>query len=200
MSDVQELINVDWPLFVALVLPGFVSMRVYAMIHPVDHTPLKDSLLEAIALGILNAAVLWWAIALLLTSTNFWTQYVLILLIFVIAPAIWPFAIDFAMKMASRTGLILPRAKTAWDNYFLRRERCWIIAHLKDGRRIGGYFGDQSYATLHPQSGHLYIEQLWEIDQDTGEFGDAVLASRGLLLRPEDYHFVELKSVSWSKE
>lgn len=196
MSDIHEIASVNWPLFIALILPGFVSMRVYAMIRPVEHSPLKDTLLEAISLSILNAAMLWWAIVELLQSDNVYFQYALIVFIFIVAPVFWPFLIGKIIDYAALKGLILSPAKTAWDQFFLRREPCWIIVSLSDGRRIGGYFGEMSYATLHPQSGHIYIEELWEVDQTTGEIGDAVPASKGLLLRPGDYQFIELKALT----
>jgi hypothetical protein len=79
----------------------------------------------------------------------------------------------------------------AWDDFFLRREPCWIIVHLKDGRRLGGWYGENSYAGLYPNSGHLSLEQLWRLDEDY-KFVERVPQSRGIILRPDDYHFVEL--------
>ena len=70
-----------------------------------------------------------------------------------------------------------------------------MIVHLPDGRRIGGYFGSKSYATLFPQSGHIYIEELWSLNEETGAFETAVPDSNGIVLRPGDYHFVEIKGV-----
>ena len=46
-----------------------------------------------------------------------------------------------------------------------------------------------------PCSGHLYLEQLWTLDA-AGRFVAPVPDSRGLVLRPDDYHFLELFSAS----
>jgi len=193
MQDIQELGKLDWALFLALVLPGFISMKVYSLFSPQDHTPLKDSLLEAIAFSILNGSVMWWAIDLLINTTEFYERYGYILLIFVIAPVIWPYILNIFLMSIEKQGWILNRRKNAWDEYFMRREAGWVIVHLKDGRRIGGYFGELSYASLYPNSGHIYIEEAWEIDQVSNEFKSAVPDSRGIILRPADYHFVEIK-------
>ena len=193
MDGIEKLADIPWPVFVALVLPGFISMRVFSLLHPVDAAPLKDSVLEAIAFSVLNAAAFLWALPLAYELTNPWVQYGLILLVFAIAPALWPFLVRYALRVLSRSGIILRPYKNSWDAYFLRGEPCWLIVHLKDGRKIGGYFGSHSFASLHPHSGHLYVEAVWQIDQSTGEFQTAVPGSEGLLLRPDDYHFVELK-------
>ena len=81
----------------------------------------------------------------------------------------------------------------AWDEFFTRREPAWVIVHLPDGRLVGGYFGEKSYATLAPQSGHLYIEQLWQISE-TGEFLEQIPSTKGALFRPSDYQWVEFVS------
>jgi hypothetical protein len=65
------------------------------------------------------------------------------------------------------------------------------VVHFKDGRKLGGKFGRNSYASAYPNPGHLYIEQLWRLDED-GRFLQELPRSMGVVLRPEDYHIVEL--------
>lgn len=195
MSGLEKISQINWQLFIALVLPGLISLRIYSLIHPSDSKPLKDNLLEAIAYSVINAALLWWAILMLIGTSSAWLQYGLVVLIFFVAPAVWPFVLDQALSRLEGLGVILRRPQTAWDDFFLRRQQCWIIVHLKDGRRIGGYYGDASYATLYPRSGHLYLEELWELDQETGKFEEKIPESGGLILRPDDYHLIEIKSI-----
>lgn len=176
-----------------LVLPGFISMKVYGLFSPQDNLPLKDSLLEAIAFSILNGAAMWWAIDLLLKEEQTLIRFALIVLVFLVAPVIWPILLDRIVNFLEKQRWILTRRMNAWDDFFMRREESWVIVHLKDGRRIGGYFGSNSYASLFPNSGHLYIEETWNIDLATNAFVAPVPDSAGLILRPEDYHFVEVK-------
>jgi hypothetical protein len=65
---------------------------------------------------------------------------------------------------------------------------------LNDGARVGGYYGPRSFAGLHPNSGQLFLEQLWYLDEH-GKFTSSVPDSRDLILRPDDYKYVELLAV-----
>lgn len=181
-------------LFVVLVVPGFISMRVYSLIRPGDQNSLKDSIFEALAYGTLNFGVMYWAILLFFEAQNWIVQSVLAAAVLAVGPIIWPFALDRVLEFAARKNWIHYRYKTAWDDFFSRRKACWIIVHLPDGQRVGGIFGNSSYATLYPTPGHLFIEELWEIDQTTGAFSGTAPVSQGLILKPEDYRFVEIKA------
>ena len=195
MSEIANLREFDWFLFAAIVLPGFLSIQVWTLIHPSEDRLLKDVLLDAVAFSVVNAALLWIPISLAPQVETLWLRWVLILLIFVVAPLSWPKLLDVLLTKAASRGWILSRHRTAWDDFFARRRPCWVIVHLADGRRIGGYFGAKSYATLFPQSGHIYIEELWSLNEETGAFETAVPDSNGIVLRPGDYHFVEIKGV-----
>lgn len=180
---------------IALVIPGFISMRVYSLLNPADRMSLKDGLLEAGAFGVANFVFMWWAIVLLLrpgfVSASPWAAYGLIILVFLLAPIVWPVLAFLALRRLSARGLILDRAPTSWDHFFGKRQPCWVIVHLKDGRRIGGYYGADSYASSYPKSGHIYLEQLWKLEAD-GTFGGKVERSKGIVLRPDDYQFIEV--------
>lgn len=180
--------------FVILVLPGFISMRVYSLIRPGDQTTLKDSIFEALAYGVMNFGMMFWLFQFAVQSDEVIIQGIFVAISLVVAPILWPFLLDRALEFAARRGLLHYRYKTAWDDFFSRRNSCWLIVHLSDGRRVGGVFANKSYATLYPTPGHLFIEELWEIDQETGEFQGTSPISQGLILKPEDYRFVEIKA------
>jgi hypothetical protein len=65
-----------------------------------------------------------------------------------------------------------------------------VIVHLKTGKLVGGYFGHDSYASVEPQSGHIYLSELWTLDRK-GAFVAPVPDSKGALFRPEDYDWIE---------
>jgi Family of unknown function (DUF6338) len=194
MGILDELNFESLLFFIFLILPGFISMRVYSLIRPGDQPTLKDGVFEAIAYGTLNIGLMSWAIYLFQSTESIIAKAALAAMILAVAPVVWPFALDRVLELAAGKGLLNYRYKTAWDDFFSRRRPCWLIVHLSVGRRIGGVFSDESYATLYPTPGHLFIEELWQVDQDTGEFtGDAPI-SQGIILKPEDYRFVEIKS------
>jgi hypothetical protein len=186
----------DWSklAFIALfALPGFISLQVWSLVVPTSERALKDAIPEAIAFGILNAVV-GAPLLLALSPGNVWYLYGLLVLTLIVFPAFWPFALKWGLRRLSASNVILKQARNGWDEAFLRREPLFIIIHLKDGRRIGGYYGYQSFAGVYPASGHLYLEILWTLDAE-GKFVEPVLGSRGIVLRPDDYHFIELLQV-----
>lgn len=191
----QQLLAPEFILFLAFIVPGFLSMRVYGLLLPGDEPSLKENVLEAFAFGILNFVVMYWAISLLLdqefTSRSRLTNYLIVVLTFLIAPITWPVTLKLILRRLAEWNIVLYGYRNAWDDFFLRREPCWIIVHLKDGRRLGGWYGENSYAGLYPNSGHLSLEQLWRLDEQN-RFVEPVPQSRGIILRPDDYHFVEL--------
>ena len=182
----------DWAklaFFVLFALPGFISLQVWALLVPTSDRPLKDSIPEALGFGVLNAVV-GAPLLLVFAPTNPWITYGLFILTLAMLPAFWPFPLKWALDQLATRSIILKRPRNGWDELFLRREPLFVIVHLKDGRRIGGYFGYDSFAGLHPASGHIYLETLWALD-DAGRFVTPVPDSRGIVLRPDDYHFVE---------
>jgi hypothetical protein len=196
MQGLEFFKEFDWSklAIVALfALPGFISLRVWSLIFPTSELPLKDQLGEALSFGILNAMICAPLFFLLLPATPL-TLYGLAILTLVVLPAIWPFPALWLMRALQRANVILVTSRSAWDDVFLRDEPYFVIVHLKDGARVGGYYGSNSFAGLHPISGHLYLEQLWYTD-DQGRFTSAVQDSRGLILRPQDYKYIELMAV-----
>lgn len=175
-------------------LPGFISLRVWSLIVPSSEKPLKDEIGEAISFGVLNAMICAPLFALLAPQRPA-AIYGLAILTLVILPSAWPFLLNGAMGLLRRARLILVGSRSAWDDVFLRREPYFVIVHLKDGGRAGGYYGSNSFAGLHPISGHLYLEELWYLDAD-GKFVEKVPGTRGLILRPDDYKYVELLASS----
>lgn len=182
-------------LFIFIVLPGFLSMRVYGLLRPMERIALKDNILEAIAFSIVNAALMMWAIRLLIAPVFFDEypvgSYILFVATFFVAPTLWPFLLVRLIGLLESKNIILSQQPTSWDHFFRRQQGCWIVVHLRDGRRLGGKFGRNSYASAYPNPGHLYIEQLWSLDED-GRFVHELPRSMGVVLRPEDYYVVEL--------
>jgi len=170
-------------------------MRIFDLFNPADKRPVQDSLFEGLAFGILNAFVFFplWLVfdgPAFIDRYPVWA-YVIALLVLVMAPAIWGFLVHWALSRMARRSMIPGRHKTPFDAFFSKREPCWVIIHLSDGRRVGGYFGENSYASLYPHSGHIYLEEMWELNE-TGAFATSVAASKGMFFRPDDYHLIEV--------
>ena len=193
-SIFKELNSSHFIFFLLFALPGFISLQVWTLIVPSADRPLKDDIGEAIAFGILNLAVAGPLLALWRPATPF-TLYIAILLALVALPILWPFVVRWIVDSLQRLNVLLIPSKNAWDDVFLRRETYFVVVHLKDGGRIGGYYGENSYAGVFPNSGHIYLEELWQLNANGG-FRSRVPDSKGIILRPDDYAFVELKRAS----
>jgi len=182
-------------LFALLVLPGFISMRIFDLFNPSDKRPVAESLLEGLAFGVLNAFV-FFPLWLVFDGPAFIDQfpvrsYIVALLALVIAPTVWGMLVHWALGWLAGNGLIPGRHKTPFDAFFSKREPCWVIVHLDSGKRVGGFFGQKSYASLYPHSGHLYLEEMWTLSE-TGAFVEPVEASKGMFFRSGDYHLIEI--------
>jgi hypothetical protein len=193
MGFEELLTKFDWSklsFFVLFILPGFVSLQIWSLIVPTSDKPLKDSLPEALGFGVLNAVV-GGPLVVLLAPKSPGAFYSLLVVTLVLLPAAWPFVAKWCLGKLAEYNLILNRNRNGWDAVFQRQEQLYVIVHLKDGRQIGGFFGPRSFAGLHPASGHLYLQQLWYLNE-AGQFQEPIAESRGLILRPDDYHFIEL--------
>lgn len=148
-------------LFLALFVPGFVSIKVYRLLVPSERRDWSSSLFEAIGYGVLNFFAWAWLIVILQSGTFYadhkaW-YYVLWFLIVVIAPAIWPILFLRLVTCRLISRFVLSPYPTAWDHVFGLREPFWILVNLRDGRRVGGKFGDRSFASAFPAEEQIYL-------------------------------------------
>lgn len=181
--------------FGLLVLPGFISMRIFDLFNPADKRPVSDSMFEGLAFGALNALVFFplWIVTnggAHMEMQPVWT-YLAALVALVIAPVAWGLLTHRLLRWLADKNVIPGRHRTAFDAFFSRQFPCAVIVHLNGGERVGGLFGQNSYASFYPQSGHLYLEELWELDED-GTFDKRIDASMGMIFRPSDYRLIEI--------
>ena len=183
-------------LFAAFIAPGAVSIFVYRLLTPATEHTLKEILLEATTFSLMNFSILFWAILYavspeVLKDQPFISWGIIILCLF-IAPGIWPVVLLRVLALMESRGLLLGGAKTAWDRFFENAKTgCWIIVHLNNGESIGGRFSQSSYASAYPREGHLYIQELWCIDE-SGNFTQELPGPQGAILRPTDYRYLRV--------
>jgi len=143
----------------------------------------------------LNALVFGWPIYVVATylaleKPNYGVAFQNAFWVCLVGPLIWPIAFQLAKRFALRGGWLLGEQKTAFDAYFSTNQPCWIVVHLADGMRIGGYYGASSFASAHPHSGDFYLQELWELDEQ-GAFVRKVANSKGAIFQQKDYVWLE---------
>ena len=55
---------------------------------------------------------------------------------------------------------------SGWDHFFGQNTPALVRATLTDGRVVGGYFGDESFAGYSDHHEDLFLERRWELDND----------------------------------
>lgn len=117
------------------------------------------------------------------------------MVIILVGPVVWPYVWSRLIrnkKLMKKLHLPYP---TAWDYFFDKREIAFVLIHLKNGKKIGGYYGANSYATSFPRDGDIYLEASIKV-KDNGEFEEVIENTKGLLIRKEEYQMIEFFSPS----
>jgi len=182
-------------LFIAFVVPGFVSLKAYDLFSPAASKDASSQVVDAVAYSSINYALLLWPIYAVesadirTTSPNWYIVfYVFVLLV---APISWA-----ALLKVLRTTQFFQRSLPhptgkPWDYVFGQRRPYWVIVSLKDGKRVGGKFSGRSFASSAPAPEQLYLEETWVINE-AGGFERARTASAGVLILSAEVASIEL--------
>ncbi|MCW2278689.1 DUF6338 family protein [Heliophilum fasciatum] len=171
--------------FLFFFIPGFISIKVYDLLMPGLPRDFSQAIYEAIAYSSLNFAAMSWMIWPLVTGNVLMVNpargAVELMVILMIMPVIWPLLIIHLSRLPWVARYIVTLKRRPWDEVFSDRQHYWVIVHLKDGRKIGGKYGDNSYASVFPENEQIYLEELWQID-DHGAFDRKVERSQGMII------------------
>jgi len=153
---------------VAFLMPGFISNRFLAFAYPNAEPSDTRIILSAVAFSCLNYALLSWLLILFWLNRwyeNFGRLAALAFFVLFVAPVLlaWLFVeiveSGWGRAWRNKLGLAHPLPK-AWDYFFSRGRPCWVVATLKTGRTIAGYYGNNSFASSFPAEEDLYLEKL----------------------------------------
>ena len=159
-------------LFIAFVIPGFVSLKAYKLLFPSQETESAKQLVEAVTYSCINYALLFWLIiyvenAGIRTSHSFlyFAFYVFVLFV---APIMW-----VLIWTKIRTSQILLKSSPhptvmPWDYIFGQRKPYWVIVTLKNGSKIAGSYDSKSFSSSAPGKEQLYLEETWVLNDDGG--------------------------------
>lgn len=181
-------------LFLIFFIPGFISIKVYDLLIPNERRDFSKSLFEAIGFSAINFAALSWLI-IFINSENFYNEHnvwylISLFCILFIAPIFWPFAFLKVSLWGPVAKYIIHPIQKPWDYIFSKKCVFWIIVHLKDKRRIGGKFDINSFASSYPSKEQIYLEEVWELDEE-GKFIQPLERSNGIVILGEEIIAVE---------
>ncbi|EBH0527077.1 hypothetical protein FJ770_21390 [Salmonella enterica] len=65
---------------------------------------------------------------------------------------------------------------------------------LKNGKKYGGYYGSQSFASNSPEPEQIYLEKHWALDDD-GDFDHELTDTLGIIILTNEIESVEFIKV-----
>jgi len=66
----------------------------------------------------------------------------------------------------------------------------FVRIKLRDGERVGGVFGEDSFATAYPEPQDVFLEEAWRLRQE-GSFLEPLEGTAGLLVPGTSIELVE---------
>jgi hypothetical protein len=177
-------------LFIVIVAPGFLSLKIWSLIHPSKHTSFADSLYEAIFYGVINFFIITvWLPPLLRQYHIVWyiLSYVFSLLVI---PMILPVVLHKILNSRYLKKKIINPTPKAWDYFFGTRQPCFMLIHMKNQQIIGGLYNTRSFVSSYPEEADIYLEQVWDLNDD-GTFDKPIDSSLGLLINYEAIEYIE---------
>jgi hypothetical protein len=151
---------------VAILLPGFISYKVWQLIFPTEKVKFSDIVLELILFSMLNYICMSWLIGFALTESNEYLKNAYWFLIAIIAPLLWPFILKWFVNLKFLRGKIVHPTNSAWDYFFSQGKVVFIVVTLKNGELIGGLFSGNSFASSKEETFDIYIKEVWELAKD----------------------------------
>jgi hypothetical protein len=178
-------------LFIMIVAPGFISLKIWGLIHPSRRIVFSEAIYEAVFYGVLNYfLVVRWLTSLVVMSEvaiNICVYIFSLIIVPILLPIIWKWILS---RKFIKKRIINPIPK-AWDMFFVRRKPCFMIVHIKNGQVIGGLYDSDSAASSYPENQDLYLQEIWELD-DEGKFIKQIEGTLGLLVSGDTINYIEL--------
>lgn len=190
-----EILNVDkLLLFIIFFIPGFISIKVYDLLIPGERRNFSDAFFQVIAYSVFNFVILSWLIYIVyatnIVKTNKPLFIVLASFIIFIFPIFLPIIFIRISKLEFIARYIIHPIQKPWDYVFGKRKGYWVIVHLKDGRRIGGRFDIESFASSYPAEEQIYLQEVWELNEKGG-FENSVERTRGIIILKDEMSLIE---------
>lgn len=188
-------------LFIAFVIPGFISLKVYELLNPGVQKESSKQIIDAITYSCVNYAILFAPIlaversALSKESPNLYSVFFLAVLF--LAPIIWALLWQWIRTIKFIQKAIPHPTQKPWDYVFSKREPYWVKVVLRDGTKIGGKYSGNSFASSAPADEQIYLEETWIVNEKGG-LERKKKQTAGAIILSKDIAFIEL--IKYSEE
>ena len=196
--DVNKLV-----LFIAFVVPGFISLKTYALLQPAQFKDSSQQLVDAVAYSSINYALLIGPIFAVesfdVKSTHPICYVLFYIVVLLIAPIAWAWLFLHLRKtQILQRSMAHPTGKP-WDFVFGKRTPYWVIATLTDGRQVAGRYGLDSFASSSPAPEQIYLQEAWVLNEDGG-FDRPRMDSAGIIILAKEIATLELFQIKDEEE
>lgn len=190
-------------LFIAFVVPGFISLKTYALLQPTHFKDTSQQLIDAVAYSSINYALLIgpiYAVEHFNLRTSYPALYVLFyVVVLLLAPIVWALVFHRLRKTQLFQHSIAHPTQKPWDFVFSQRAPYWVIATLNDGRQVAGRYWTKSFASSSPAPEQIYLEETWVLNEDGG-FERCRKDSAGIIILAKEITTLELFHVHLPQE
>lgn len=202
--EIKDTLSLDnLGLLLAFVWPGWLAVRTYGLLMPTRDVEWKDTVAQGLFFSVITYVLFFPAVLVVLASENIgknpWLYWACLALLLFVGPVVLAFLYRQLFRWTWLAKRLQAPYPTAWDYFFDRREPCFILVHLKTGAMIGGYWSAGSYASSFPREGELYISVAVLVNEK-GEFQSVVDRTKGILIRKDEYSYLEFFSAAASSE
>ncbi|APC14520.1 hypothetical protein BLL42_01760 [Pseudomonas frederiksbergensis] len=192
----MDIWNVDkLVFFIAFVVPGFISLKTYALLQPTQIKDTSQQLVDAVAYSSINYALLMgpiYAIEHIDLRSTHPTLYVLFyVVVLLLAPIGWAWAFLWLRKTQLLQRSIAHPTGKPWDFVFSQRTPYWVIVTLNDGRLVAGLYDSKSFASSSPAPEQIYLQETWVLN-DNGGFERSRTDSAGIIILAKEIATLEL--------
>jgi hypothetical protein len=184
--------------FFALLFPGFVALAIYDLRVPGERRKWGDMGIALVAYSILidvTSAAYLRLFPIAASATGAVVAFGIVADLVVPALVGW-FVVDLRELLAAK-GLLLSAMPKAWDEFFRRiqSKQVALVVTLKDGRKVGGFWAENPFASSFPADEDLLITVPVSID-DEGRFLKRIAHAEALLVSRNDILTIEAFSAT----
>lgn len=189
-------------LFIAFVVPGFVSLKCYEVLCSKPQKDASSQLIDAITYSCVNYAILFYFIFLVeesaLRINNIYLYTAFYTFVLLVAPIIWASVFRFARSHQFLQKYLPHPISKPWDYVFSKRKEYWVIVTMKNGNKYAGYYGPQSFSSSTPATEQIYLEQCWKLNEK-GAFERSRQNTAGILIASQEIETLEFFNVNYER-
>ena len=184
-------------LFIAFVVPGFVSLKVYQVTIPSDVKDSSKLLIDAVVYSCINYSfilpLIYYAEYQKWRENHYGLYLLGVPFVTFILPGFMT-RVFIVLRMTEHVQDYFPNPyPRSWPYVFSQRKSFYLKIHLKNEKIISGLYSENSFASSDPASFQIYLEKSY---YNEGEpFTKEIESTEGVLVLTNDIDYIEFYSM-----